>query len=560
MAAALDVPVGCWHDVTGILSNVELTQEGALLVDTFGPRLLSYLCAADEAAIRKRLERGDRLAEAQEEVLTQLLGLARQLATAVSEDNVPLAMRLEVLGRFDEQAHTSIGNVLRLHAGGSVDVDIPDDPVLASLTTLLRDAYPLMLVPSERTFFPRLQLSAAIWSSPHRKKLETAVLGDPDLAHLFVTETEGAGWTSMVYRSTGSGGTLQLWSLPDLLLTGAWWSAQLTRADGQEALAAELARLVDLLRRVARGETCKVTAMVAFAGVLLDGVEAIHLPFGTLRPIRDHERGLAPPSLEGMVSHTTAEGENVTASYAGDVVLETEVDYRIAVEEPGSGRAGEWPTGMRDFERLEAHLDSIRLASLLVGDGSAMLTLAPTWRMVFDPLSWGPLQSWSDPRTGPSIAPRRLVAPVVEQLAEWTRAIHHNRSSRTDVAVRRVISASALRVDPVDALVDLVIAWENLFGSRQGEPTLRISAALGWLLGSAPDERERYRSRASKAYALRSDIVHGNRPVTAQEAADMLTEARVMTLAALRKLFSERSDLLAMRNGDERSRALIMGA
>lgn len=539
---------------------MELSQEGALLADTFGQQLVAYLCAADEDVVSARLGGGDRLADPQEEVLSQLLALAAQLAAAASQDNVPVAMRLDVLGRFDEQRQTSVGNVLRLHAGGRVDVDIPDDPVLGPLTTLLRDVYPLMLVPAERTFFPRLHLSTALWSSPHRRAFETAVLGDDDLSRLFVAETESGGWTSMLFRSTGSGGSLQLWSLPDLLLTGAWWSAQVAQTHGQRALAAELVRLIDLLRRAARGERCKVKAIVAFAGIVLDAAEAIDLPFGTLRSVRDHERELAPPSLEGMVSHPTAEGDNVTASYAGDVVLETEVDYRIVVGQPDSDGLGDWPAELRDFERLESDLDSLRLASLLVGDGSAMLTLAPTWRMVFDPLSWGPLQSWSDPRSGPSIAPRRLAASAAEQLAELTRAINDNRASGTDVAVRRVISASAVRVDPVDALVDLVIAWENLFGSRQGEPTLRISAAIGWVLGSTAEARESCRSRVSKAYALRSDIVHGNRSVSPQEAAEMLVEARTITLAALRELFTMRTDLLAMRNGDERSRALIMGA
>lgn len=545
--------------MTGILTTMDLSQEGALLIDTFGLRLLGYLCAADEAAMAMRLAGGDPLADGQEEVFSQLLGLATQLATAASQDDVPVAMRLEVLGRFDESAQTSVANVLRLHAGGVVDVDSPEDPVVGPLVALLRDAYPLMLLPAERTFFPRLHLSGALWTSPHRKTFEVAVLGDADLSRLFTEETASGGWTSIVYRSTGSGGGLQLWSLPEILLTGAWWSGRLRQVHELKAMELELARLVDVLRRAARGETCKVKALVAFAGIVLDGVETIDLPFGTLRPILDHEREFAPPSLDGMVTHTTAEGESVTASYAGDVVLETEVDYRVVIEAPDFDALSVWPTEMRDFERLEANLDSVRLASLLVGDESAMLTLAPTWRMVFDPLAWGPLQSWSDPRKGPSIAPRRLAPQVVQELADWTRAIHNHRRPATDVAVRRVISASASRVDPVDALVDLVIAWENLFGARQGEPTLRISAAMGRLLGATPDERDKYRARTSKAYAMRSDIVHGNRLVTAQEAADMVTEARVMTLGALRELFGERTELLAMGNGDERSRVLIMG-
>ena len=82
-----------------------------------------------------------------------------------------------------------------------------------------------------------------------------------------------------------------------------------------------------------------------------------------------------------------------------------------------------------------------------------------------------------------------------------------------DVAARRMISAMAERKDSADALVDLVIVWENLFGSRQGEPTLRVSAALGWLLGSSAEEREAISSRAARLYSLRSDIVHGNRGI-----------------------------------------------
>jgi hypothetical protein len=535
----------------------DLTQQGALLAETFGTQLLAYLCAADEEAITRQLQGQAALCQAQEQVLTQLLALARQLATTAAEDNVPVAMRLEVLGRFDQGAGTSIGNVLRLQAGGEIDLAIPDDPVAGPLTLLLRDAFPLMLIPAERTFFPRLHLTSALWSSPHRKAFEEAVLAD-DLAGLFVEESESVGWTSMVNRSTGVGGTVQLWSLPDMLLTNAWWHGQLNDDDGRDALAGTLVALLDLLRCATRGEPCQV-ALVAFTGIVLDGVDKIELPFGILRPVRDHERDLAPPSLEGRVSHTAADGDSVTVSYAGDVVLETTLEYRLKVEPPNVDAVTVWPTDLRSYERLEANLDSVRLASLLAGDAEAMLTLAPTWRMVFDPLSLGPLQSWSDPRTGPSITPRRMTATAAGELAACTKAVHTHRRSSFDVAIRRTISASALRVDQVDALVDLVIAWENLFGSRQGEPTLRISAALGWLLGSTPEQREEFRAQVTKVYALRSDIVHGNRTVPPDEAVGALSVARRLTLSALRVLFRERTDVLALRNGDERSRVLLMG-
>ena len=415
-----------------------------------------------------------------------------------------------------------------------------------------------MLIPIERTLF-QLHLAGAVWSSPHRKAFEEAALADADLSRLFVDESESGGWTSMVYRSTGSGGGLQLWSLPELLLTNAWWLGRLNDDCGRDALGGTLVSLLNLLRRATHGEPCEVKALVAFTGIVLDGVDEIELPFGVLRSVRDHERELAPSSLEGQVSHTYGEGDSVTASYAGDMVLETTVEYRLKVEPPKVDGLSAWPTDLRSYERLEANLDSIRLASLLVGDAEAMLTLAPTWRMVLDPLSWGPLQSWRDPRTGPSIAPRRMTATAAEELAAWTKAVHTHRRSSFYIAIRRTISASASRVDQVDALVDLVIAWENLFGSGQGESTLRVSAALGWLLGSTAEQREEIRAKAAKVYGLRSDVVHGNRVVPPEEAAEALLVARRLTLSGLRVLFRERADVLALGKSGERSRVLLMG-
>jgi len=150
-------------------------------------------------------------------------------------------------------------------------------------------------------------------------------------------------------------------------------------------------------------------------------------------------------------------------------------------------------------------------------------------------------------------------ASEAEEFRLWAQRINSERRPSFDVAIRRTLSAAGARTDPQDSLVDLVIAWENLLGSRQGEPTLRVSAALGWLLASDSDAREEVRGQAAKIYALRSDVVHGNRAVPPEEATEALQRARRMTVSALRMLFDQRTDLLSLRGGDDRSRALIMG-
>lgn len=536
----------------------DLTPSGALLAETYGLDALAYFCGTDRATVLKRLDESTSLSEARESVLGELLGLASHLTQLSAEDNVPVAMRLDVLGRFHEETETSIGNALRLRCGGEVSIESSDEPVERELLTLLRDAYPLLLMPIEDRHFPRPQITSALWSNPARKRLDTALLDDPDLSQLFPTEREGSGWSGNVMRSTGSGGGVQLWTFPELIITGTWWRGHLDNDLSLGYLREEVLRQARLLRRATRGEACSVQTLLAFTGLVLEEGTTIRLPFGSLREVTESERELSPGMIEGGVTHTTAEGEAVTATYSGDVVLESEIEYRIDVQDDDAFEAlGDWPDELRAFDVLGRNIDSLRLAVLLSGDDESPLQLAPTWRMVFDPLSWGPLQSWNDPRHGPSIAPRLLAR--TDDVERWTAAIHEHRRPSIDVAIRRTISASTHRMDQVDALVDLVIAWENLFGSRKGEPTLRISASLAWLLGSDPESREVVRAQVVKIYALRSDIVHGNREVKPAEAAASLQDARRLTLEAWRRLFADRADLLALRNGDERSRDLMMG-
>lgn len=546
-------------------NHQDFSSDGALLAETFGLPLLSYLCASPEEAVDRRLRSDQRLRDAQEQVLTDLLELARHLATDATQGGVPRYLRLEVLARYDEVYGTSTGNALRVQAGGDIDISVPDDPASGPLVVLLRDSYPLLLVPIGQRVGQELGLTTATWSNPRRRSFESAVLRDEDLSRLFVEETDSGGWMSNIYRSTGAGGSVQLSMLANTLLLNAWRQVALGSATpDRETLAQNLVDLVDLLRTAARGEPAEVKAFVAFAGVVFDGVDSLDLPFGTLRPSTQHESDSAPTSLEGAVSATTEQGGTITASYAGDLVLETTMSYQIRVERFDSAPSlppPDWPSDLRDFERLQVHVETVGLASLLpcANDDVVPSPMTSTWRLVFDPLAWGPLFSWSDARSRPSWAPRSMNASEAEEFRLWAQRINSERRPSFDVAIRRTLSAAGARTDPQDSLVDLVIAWENLLGSRQGEPTLRVSAALGWLLASDSDAREEVRGQAAKIYALRSDVVHGNRAVPPEEATEALQRARRMTVSALRMLFDQRTDLLSLRGGDDRSRALIMG-
>jgi hypothetical protein len=101
---------------------------------------------------------------------------------------------------------------------------------------------------------------------------------------------------------------------------------------------------------------------------------------------------------------------------------------------------------------------------------------------------------------------------------------------------------------------------ENLVGSRDGEPTLRVTAALAWLLEDDPGNRRTRQTALKKLYNLRSDVVHGNRPLDGAEAVQGSRDARAVAVDALRKLFRDRPELLReCGDGSEWGLRLMLG-
>jgi hypothetical protein len=110
--------------------------------------------------------------------------------------------------------------------------------------------------------------------------------------------------------------------------------------------------------------------------------------------------------------------------------------------------------------------------------------------------------------------------------------------------------------DYVDALIDAVVAWENLVGSAP-ETTFRVTAALAYLIEPDANARLERRSELAKLYRARNEIVHGQRagpkdPNAPHKAIDVAVEA-------FRTLLGRRQDLLELRKSEDRANKLLMG-
>ena len=543
----------------------------SLLLEVLGVAFLMYVLNASETEVVARFSDSKPLSTQQEEALRQLLQFIS--TTGISLDNSsPLwHLNLDVFASQATGHNTSCANVLRTVAGGKVDIPTSSDKVEEILYQLAGDFYSLFLIPQDKKTPDPFQptLSRVAFTHNRQDELQQAILADKALVKLFGNEdlTKPAiQITGYVHRSSGHGGTVQLVMLPEIILKNAWHLALLdTRQPDLEQLCIAIRKTVDSLRAAAQGKDASIPVRVAFTGVVLpSGKQTLRLPWGVLRSASMQDDSLIPAVLaEGANSTTTAGGETVTIKYSGDVILETEMPYRTFITDwskIAGSKPVRLPNGFNDYEIVQKHIEAIEMGLLFsTKRENERPRVVFSWRAEIDPLGFGHSASWRNPQTLPLILPAKLTENEANSWEKWIKLIDKRRVSSIEVAIHRLLLAETERKDPVDVLIDAVIAWENLVGSPSGEPTLRVSAALAWLLGNDSKERIELQKRFSKIYNLRSRIVHGSGVLTVSEATKLPQEAVKIALDALREIFENRPELLKdFNNSAERSKKLIL--
>ena len=121
-----------------------------LLYEIVGPTFLGYVLNVDASAIAAHFH-GSALPAPRAEVLAELTLVLGQLLPDPSVDPLLRQLQLDALARYDATHRTSYAKTLRLRCGGSVDDIASDDPVIASITLMARDVYPLFLLPLPAT-------------------------------------------------------------------------------------------------------------------------------------------------------------------------------------------------------------------------------------------------------------------------------------------------------------------------------------------------------------------------------------------------------------------------
>lgn len=494
-----------------------------------------------------------RLAPEQEAVLTQLLVLDAQ-STASGQHEHYIAMDWSSrLSAHHGTVDTSVGNVVRELAGGS----LPEAPSESKhldhlLAKLAIDMYPALLLkePSTPFGFPP---SLSLYQYPDDKAFQTAIREDATLGVLFGKDDPSTGPSGSTLRSTGQGSGHQLWTFSSTLINAGWRLARSRSItpSAQELVTSTLESL-DLVRAAVSGKDATVPARVGLTGVLLpDNVDCLDLGWGRIR--RTDERDqlvIRTSSIQGQLTTTDADGEAVVINYSGDLVLEIEVPYLVQLRQLGPDLL--WPEELHVGQRvIDEFIENVRLGLLLALPDSKPV-IVRSWQCVLDPLAYGTATGWSDIKRTPGLMPMQLSKKQAADWETWSKRIGEKRIPAIGVALRRMLAAAAERYTPDDVLVDAVIVWENLFGAKS-ETVLRVTSSLAWLLGTSAEDRRARQSRYKKIYAARSDVVHGAASVRPQQIQEYSLEAVRISIDALRAIFTSHESLLQIRESELRS-------
>jgi Apea-like HEPN len=529
--------------------------EGAI-----GPKLLAYLLGSDLDLLQLMISGDRQPPEKQADVISTFSELRENLPDELRE-----AMATQLISAWLMQVGDdgkTVARSMHEHVSGVDAMPAGRDELENALVALAADGYPALLFPPDPTPVP-MREEISIWFSslmyrhPQARNFSDAALRDPVLKKVFAEENEQTGHMAMIYHNTGSGGTVQLSALPEIMLLNGWRRLR-NGARSPKALADEALQELRLARDVLAGKRRTILARTAFACILLPANTRLQLREGLVRPVTDADRQLAPESLKGQLSGTDPAGRSTTINYDGDVILEYKYPYKVrAVQLSQADVSTPAPDDMRPPAALNRTATSLRFSLMLAVERDPRAQLVQTWRYFEIPLTQGFTMSWHDPRRGTGIMPTELTEAEVEAWGAWYERLNNAHLDKIELALTRILRAIAERLEPSDVLIDSVIAWESLFGSAEGEPTFRVTTCLATLLEQSLEARMDLRKRLSGIYALRSKVVHGNRNLKESEY-PKCQEALTVAIDAVRALITQRPDILALPDGTARSTALLL--
>jgi hypothetical protein len=491
-------------------------------LELLGAPFLAYVLSTSQEVIAE-LEEGSATLDAEiEQALRDVTAHAVELASAhpLGEPEAypdgSLLVRMRRFGWTDVDRGQTHANLFRLATGGRLP-EVPRglDPAEKAVAEAAIDHYPstLLRLDEGTAFLPPKPLV----SRARVLALEAALMADP------ISALMGDG--TAFYTSSGMGyGAPNAYRIAECSLATAEQRVRMLCDREAPTFISEAVENLRRMRRLVATGTCSVPVAVGFWNV--------EIPSGT---------ELAGPR-GGRLRSGRESDPHVPMAARATLVLDTTCEVGLSIGETPPPAGDRFWAGV---DALTAEEKFVSLAGLLAGpsndEGLSMPVLA--WTHIFDPFQPYVGRFVSAPSGPPTPA---FSASRLGELEEWIERLDAGYHPSIRVAVSRTLSAVTERGPSDDALIDYVIALENLFGRPGPKLELRISSALARLLGRTRKERSEIAQRSRLVYRARSQLVHGEELSEADEHPQ--DQAQHLVLQALRALFTTHSHLIADRD------------
>lgn len=293
------------------------------------------------------------------------------------------------------------------------------------------------------------------------------------------------------------------------------------------------------LKRAVRGEKIRSYAVYGLAGLSLDHDIQLTTPWGTIRAIQED-----PPTRAFFAQPRPTTSALLVTPRLERLFISRENEPQF----PGLDQ-----TVTESIQRTQTLTPLLFALSSL--DRESVTAPVITFQTTILPISTG--MGYSSPlHSNPFVSNYVVERGQVKAIEDLAAILAENYNESMQLASIRTVQAISQRIDRSDALIDAVMAWENLVGTRS-ETVYRVTAALARLLESQDDKRRSFRKELQDIYNIRSRVVHGD--VVEPQAIQIASDGAVrIALRAMLEIYRRGGAWLAM-SSNERSEMLILG-
>lgn len=370
---------------------------------------------------------------------------------------------------------------IRKKCSGTVhEPNVPNNDLLLKI---LLDAaiklYPDLLLWNSYDQYDYFRYRYAFCSRKQMNELEVALGSDEILSKIF-ERTESSEGSYVSFETYAGAVKAQLFAISNNILNQAFRNVCYRMSYDLEQYLKEVSGLVESLRGYANKDKIRAPIFI--------GIKGLSIPSCFKGPIKNGELKIYPSISK---DHPLIKSSGANKHYPwSDCVLE------VAVQEEKISH-----------ELIDDILMKIQLAAFFAKSGFDN-------SMGFDMSFWDygfPYSLGCTTRGGRYTKKMTLAENEVGDFIVW-----FDKLSRAEVwdhigvSLRRLRDAIFYRTRDDDAVIDAVIAWEALFGSKSEIASKVCTSIAGLLGGKNAVQREKYEA-SKRLYGLRCDLVHGNK-------------------------------------------------